>query len=102
MKESTKHLTAYKMLPLCLLLMTQLMSCRSSFPATNVERCVINVELYKCRCHKYEINSEYVGRIGESYDKPVEYCNTLVGFTPENWTELRAYIGKLQRIYREQ
>lgn len=82
---------------LTVLLMT-LLSCHA--PETHVERCVINVELYKCRCHTYEINKDYVGRIGKSYDKPIEYCNTLVGFTPQNWTELRAYLGRVQRAFQ--
>lgn len=51
------------------------------------ERCVVSVKFNKCRCHIYRVSSEKVGRISDSYDKPLNYCNNLVGFKPSIWIE---------------
>ena len=83
---------------LILLPITFLSSCRSfPWPKEDTERCVIfltpvQVEektLWdgKCRCHAYRISKEFLGRSGESYDMPVEYCKRLTGFRPETWTD---------------
>jgi hypothetical protein len=100
MIEYLKHHSVYKMLSMnmiLMLLLTIFPSCQSISYATHVERCVILLTHNKCRCHTYEINEEYIGRIGASYDKPLQYCDKLVGFTPVNWTELRSFVGELQR-----
>ena len=68
-------------------------------PETNVERCLVDLHNELCICSKYEINSEYIGRIGETYDKPFEHCHKLVGFTPHNWWELRDYLGRVQNYF---
>ena len=71
-------------------------------PETNVERCLVDLEHELCVCHTYEINKNYIGRIGQSYDMPYEHCNKMVGFTPHNWWELRAYLGRVQSRFQGQ
>jgi hypothetical protein len=51
------------------------------------ERCVVSIEFNKCRCHIYRVAPEFVGRVGNSYDKALNYCNNLVGFKPSVWVE---------------
>ena len=51
------------------------------------ERCVISIELNKCRCHQYRVSPEKVGRVSDSVDRPVEYCERFVGFSPDSWVE---------------
>lgn len=56
----------------------------------------------QCLCHKYEINSKYIGRIGDTYEKEYEYCDKMVGFNPHNWWELRAYLGRVQSYFNRE
>ena len=51
------------------------------------ERCVISVEYNKCRCHQYRVVPAFVGRVGDSYDKPMAYCDRRVSFSAESWIE---------------
>lgn len=51
------------------------------------ERCIVVLESdvgQYCRCHMYEWTSAHIGRITESYDKDIMYCNKLVGFSPDS------------------
>lgn len=89
------------MRPLNLILILVLIistSCR--MPSTEVERCVLSIEYYKCRCHKYEVTQEHIGRVGDSYDKPYEYCDKLVGFRPSDWAVLRGWMNEVQRKFQ--
>lgn len=49
------------------------------------ERCVVSIELNRCRCHMYRVTKEKVGRVSESVNKPISYCEKLVGFKPTSW-----------------
>jgi len=68
-----------------------------------IERCVIFLkeveeDIYsgKCRCHEYEITLDNIGRVSESFDRPLNYCDRYVAFKPsESWTELRAWFEEL-------
>lgn len=87
---------------LILLLTIFLESCQSiniKLPIIeNHERCssfIVEVEdnLYsgKCRCHEYQVSEDYIGRIGESYDKPLDYCSKQVQFSARTWSEEYLY-----------
>ena len=81
-----------------LLLIIFLSGCNT--PETHVERCVISIQNQTCFCHKYEINKDYIGKIGDTYEVDYYHCDKLVGFTPDNWTELRLYLGDVQRYFK--
>jgi len=51
------------------------------------ERCVVSIEHDKCRCHLYRVSAKEVGRVSDSYDKPLPYCDKLIGFSPDTWVE---------------
>ena len=51
------------------------------------ERCVVSIRFNKCRCHTYRVSPEVVGRVSDSVDKPISYCDNLIGFSPETWIE---------------
>lgn len=61
----------------------------SDFDIT-VERCVPVVEGREdfCRCHKYRISDEFIGRSGESRDEPLRYCSRFVSFSPDDWVAI--------------
>ena len=82
---------------LIILLSLFLVSCRT--PETSLERCLVDIKHYSCICHKYEINKSYIGKIGETYEKPFEYCDKMIGFTTDNWGELRYYLGRVQNYF---
>ena len=68
-------------------LSTILISCQGIPTIKPQERCVVVLESdvgQYCRCHMYEWTSSHIGRITESYDKEIMYCNKLVGFSPDS------------------
>lgn len=67
-----------------------------------IERCSIFLEKQKCRCHKYEISPDKIGRIGESKDYDITYCDKSVVLRPENsWTPLRAWFEELMIFHHQ-
>lgn len=77
-----------------LLLITFLSGCTSINLAekSDEERCVLSVEFQKCRCHQYRVSASQVGRVSESVDRPIEYCEDLVGFQPKAWVRYVIWI----------
>ena len=76
---------------LTLLLITFLSSCNNFPTITPQERCVVVLESdigQYCRCHMYQWNSDTIGRVGDSYDKDIMYCNKLIGFSPDATGEI--------------
>ncbi len=49
------------------------------------ERCVVSIEHSVCRCHIYRVSGEKIGRVSDSINKPLEYCDKLVGFNIDTW-----------------
>ena len=84
-----------------------LSSCDSMPTITPKERCMVVLESdvgQYCRCHLYEWNSEHIGRISDSYDKDIMYCNKLIGFSPDDtgaiytWQEsIRLWLKRQKR-----
>lgn len=68
-----------------------------------IERCALFLEeieesIYKgkCRCHDYEISRDHIGRVTESIDMPLSYCNKFVALRPStSWAELRTWFEAL-------
>jgi hypothetical protein len=51
-----------------------------------------------CRCHQYRISHEQIGRVSESENKPLSYCNRFVGFDAEKgWIPL---LETLEEAYK--
>lgn len=61
----------------------------------NQERCVISLEHKICRCHMYQIADAGVGRVSDSYNNPLKYCDKLVGFSPDSWIELVLWLEEV-------
>lgn len=56
----------------------------------------------KCRCHLYEITPDNIGRISESVDHPLEYCDRFVAFRPStSWAELRSWFEDLMIFHNQ-
>lgn len=51
-----------------------------------VERCANLVQFNKCRCHDYDLFAAQ--RISKAVDRPLKYCENLVGFSAESWATL--------------
>ena len=83
---------------LILLSITCLSACASfPLPEFTVERCVtILTPIEKCRCHQYQVSSGNIGRVSESTDRDVRYCDRKVGFSPENWIK---FIELMEEAY---
>jgi hypothetical protein len=64
------------------------------------ERCLVDLKNDSCYCHQYHINKDFIGVVGETYEKDFEYCNKLVGFTPNEWGKLILFLNKVQRKLR--
>lgn len=81
---------------LILMLLLIISSSCQTFPKVKVlERCVISVDSNKCRCHSYQISEKNIGRVSESIDRSIEYCDKLIGFRAESWTELRVWFEEI-------
>lgn len=66
---------------LILLSIIFLSSCDSFPTIPPKERCVVVLEPEQyCRCHMYQWTSQGIGRITESTDHDIMYCNKLIGF----------------------
>lgn len=84
---------------ICLSLL--LSSCLTTRPINfkyEAERCLVSVDFDKCRCHDYIITPSFSGRISDSFDRPLEYCNNFVGFSPLSWVEL---LNKLDSVLKK-
>lgn len=67
-----------------------------NFPTIDpIERCVLSIDYQKCRCHLYEISIDNVGRVSDSVDYPLEYCENLIGFRPDNWEYVYLWIKEV-------
>lgn len=92
---------------LILLTIIFLSSCNNFPTIAPQERCMAVLESdvgQYCRCHMYQWNSDTIGRIGDSYDKDIMYCNKLIGFSPDStgkiysWQEsIRLYLLRHQK-----
>lgn len=65
-------------------LLITLASCGS----TVVQRCNVRIIDNKCRCHDYRVERKSPGRISDSIDYPLEYCDNHISFSPDDWGEL--------------
>jgi len=93
-----------KMILMITLILCLSLSCKKMpLLGTPIERCgtfmeEVEEDLYvgKCRCHEYEITLKNIGRISESVDHPLSYCNKAIVFkASSSWAELRAWIEAL-------
>ena len=50
-----------------------------------IEEISPNIYSGKCRCHEYQVSQEYIGRVGESYDRPLTYCSKQIQFSATTW-----------------
>jgi hypothetical protein len=98
-----------KLLTICLSVLI-LASCKSGFPTIEPqERCfmVLETELDQtytgyCRCHMYQWSSSYIGRVSESVNHELSYCDKMGGFSPESvgniyiWQEdIRLWLNRI-------
>lgn len=82
-----------------LLLSLFLVSCKTEFPTIlPQERCFVVLEaqqeqLYTghCRCHMYEWTQSHIGRITESVNHDLAYCDKMGGFRPDELGEIAAW-----------
>lgn len=71
------------------------------------ERCVIVLESDQgsyCRCHLYEWSKDHIGRISDSVDHEIKYCDKLIGFRPDTygrvytwWEEIRLWVNNFNK-----
>lgn len=80
-----------------------LSGCVSSQPRPSFtireERCVVSVEFDKCRCHEYLITEKFSGRVSESVDRDLAYCDRFVGFSAESWVRMLNVIQGIGQKY---
>jgi hypothetical protein len=81
-----------------MLLITSL-SC-TNLEVEEIERCAITLEGNYCRCHMYQISKEYTGIIGESVNHPLEYCDKMVGFRPDEYGKLSIWIHDVMEFMK--
>lgn len=97
-----------------------LVSCKTNFPTIQPqERCFVVLEtqldqglpelldespkMYSghCRCHMYEWTASHIGRITDSVNHDLSYCDKMGGFNPDstgaiyNWQEsIRLWLNR--------
>ena len=80
-----------------LLIILILTACKSPVISYK-ERCAVSFTFDKCRCVQYDIMSAQA--IGEGYDKPLRYCDDIVGFHAQDWAkEITPWAKKSIRYY---
>ncbi len=84
-----------------ILLLMLCTSCVTSPPTRIItERCFPSFEYGKARCHKYELGREGFGRVGESYNMPLEYINKRAVFT--DWPTIWKYLEEWRLYLKDQ
>lgn len=51
-----------------------------------------------CFCRMYRWSRGYVGGVGATTDKPIEYCHKLVGHPPDAYFEVARWYEKMRRF----
>jgi hypothetical protein len=75
-----------KIIKTSLLILTLLLiySCEpEDYEIKPLERCAYSHEFQICACSMYDLMK--MKKVGEAYEKPVEYCDDIVGFHKEDW-----------------
>lgn len=91
-----------KLIVILTLLSTILISgCEFPRP-TPVERCVISITFNKCRCHDYQFYGPDAGRVSNSIDHELSYCDNSVVFRTDAWAEIRAWGDELYQFELDQ
>ena len=62
-----------------------------------IERCIVDLKYSRCLCHDYEITKKRAGRTSDTVVHNLEYCERMVGFTPEHYGFFRMWLGDLLR-----
>jgi hypothetical protein len=69
----------------------------SCMPQTTFQRCAIRIketldDSY-CLCHMYEVKQGHVGRISESMEYDLQYCDKFIAVSPKSWADLYAILN---------
>lgn len=56
------------------------------FVVLDQEQIIQDIPFYSghCRCHMYQWGEHHIGRITDSVNKPLNYCDKLGGFGPDS------------------
>lgn len=58
---------------------------------------IIDMRKSTCRCRRYKYSLVFVGPIADSsQDRPIEYCDRLIGSNPENYKAVTDFIQDLR------
>jgi hypothetical protein len=80
-----------------------LSSCKLRFPRPQIEpqeRCVVSLKFNKCRCIKFDLYNWKT--IGKGYDREIEHCDDLIGFSIEDWaTRISPWAKENIRLYED-
>jgi hypothetical protein len=70
-----------------------------NFPKLNseetVERCVVSAKFNRCRCHLYEISRSNIGRVSNSINRPLSYCEGAVAFPANEWADIVSWYTEI-------
>jgi len=93
------------MILILLLIISLNVGCRGTIklpPIVDQERCIISLEFNKCRCHMYRVSHKEIGRVGESTNKPLEYCDKLIGFKSSAWINYALWFEEVFQIVADE
>ena len=59
-------------------------------------RRMVNEEESACLCRYYKWSKGYVGPVGDLIEKDIQYCDKLVGHTPDSYLEVQDFYERVR------
>lgn len=78
-------------LTLILVLVICLNGC-GSIPTLNVSQRIYDFKNHRCLERNYQYSAEYIGPRGATIEVPIEKCDLLIGYDPDNYVKVYEWI----------
>jgi hypothetical protein len=77
-----------------------LSGCQTPKPIT-VTQCSAWLQDDACFCRDYKYSAEYIGPVGNEEEHPIEACDKLVGFSPDDYLEVTTYHEAVRKLIKK-
>lgn len=66
------------------------------------EQCAVDLIKNECYCREYIFSVDALGPIGESKNVNFLHCHKMIGYTPDNYSEVSTFLEKVRRRIKEE
>jgi hypothetical protein len=64
-------------------------------PTIEAKRYLVDIKFKRCLEQDYLITEGFIGVVGKAKELPLEACDAVVGFTPEDWADIYLVLWNL-------